>query len=317
MLHSPPNGFRTDRAFENKLNDKSHRSYKLSFKEVLGVCVIVLALTSVIVPVFAGIQKSSSTSANLKQLATAIIAYSEDYSGTFPIAIARSATTGQWWWNNRVAVPAGWPPSFDQDRSERDRWVWVNSTKPYYQDSAVLTIQGLPKFRSLADAEYDNARYPWENVSVTFNGLLHTYPMSSVSEPSKQTLIWTGMGLVQHEGFTVSNPTLICNQTNQPCRYQPASSGCGLSLNGSTGQLFSPYATVWLAGRSAIFVSIDTAVRIIPLGAVVGDQPPDGQPFTDWRYDPYTGYNAQGRPGFYWVDGCHPWLFRPDFDFAN
>lgn len=290
---------------------------KLSLRKVLGVCVVVLVITSIIAPVSAGVRKSSSLSANLKQLATAVIAYSEDYSGTFPIAFGRSASTGQWWWNYRVAVPAGWPPSFDEDRRERDRWVWINAAKPYYQDPAILAIPGLPKFRSISDAEYENARYPWENVSVSLNGLLHTYPVSSVVEPSKLTLIWTGMGRVRHEGFTVSNPALVCNQANQPCLYQPWNMGCSSGNNGSTGIVLTPYGSAWVSARAGIFASIDTSVRVIPLGAVVGDPSNNGQPFTDYRFDPSTGYDANGKPGFFWEDGCHPWLFRPDHEFTE
>jgi prepilin-type processing-associated H-X9-DG protein len=36
---------------------------------------------------------------------------------------------------------------------------------------------------------------------------------------------------------------------------------------------------------------------------------------TDWKTDPYTGYDDEGKPGSFWWDGCHPWLFRPDYEF--
>jgi len=34
---------------------------------------------------------------------------------------------------------------------------------------------------------------------------------------------------------------------------------------------------------------------------------------TDPNTDPYTSYDAAGNPTMYWSNGCHPLLFRPDF----
>jgi hypothetical protein len=35
----------------------------------------------------------------------------------------------------------------------------------------------------------------------------------------------------------------------------------------------------------------------------------------DWRVDPYANYDDNGFPTAYWWDGCHAWLFRPDYNF--
>lgn len=291
----------------------------LTLWQVLGSCSILLALMAIVSPVFAKLGSQTTSAANLKQLATAMIAYSEDYSGTLPLAFGRSATTGLWAWNFRIAVPAGWPPSFDEDRRERDQWAWINSTKPYYEDSRILALPGLPKQRVLPDDDYANARYPWYDASMSMNGLLSSYPLASIVEPSKLTLLWSGLGRVQLEGFTVSNPALRCQQPNLPCVYQPAENGCSNSTNGTTSSMFTVAGSVWVTGRSSLFVSVDTSLRSIPVAAITttSGSSQDGSPFTDWRYDPYTGYDPQGFAGFYWWDGCHIWLFRPDYDFES
>ena len=295
---------------------ETHARPNLTLWQVVGSCAILLGLLAVVSPVFAKLGSQTSSAANLKQLATAMIAYSEDYSGTLPLAFGRSATTGIWAYNFRIAVPAGWPPSFDEDRRERDRWAWINATKPYYEDPRILVIPGLPKFRSLSNDDYDNARYPWHDVSVSMNGLLNNYPLSGIAEPSKLTLLWTGLGRVRYEGMTLPNPSLRCPEPWLPCVYQPTQSGCG-SSNGSSSNMLVIPGSLWTYNRSGIFISVDSSVRIVPLGeaTTTGGSSADGTPFTDWHFDPYTGYDPMGFPGFYWKDGCHVLIFRPDFDF--
>ena len=63
--------------------------------------------------------------------------------------------------------------------------------------------------------------------------------------------------------------------------------------------------------RRAEFVLADGSAKWRRLGAQLAPAP------TDWRTDPYTQYDAQGRPAVYWYDGCNPLLFRPDYDPDN
>jgi hypothetical protein len=35
---------------------------------------------------------------------------------------------------------------------------------------------------------------------------------------------------------------------------------------------------------------------------------------TDGNVDPFTQYNPDGTTQVAWWDGCHTWLFRPDFE---
>jgi len=73
--------------------------------------------------------------------------------------------------------------------------------------------------------------------------------------------------------------------------------------------MFVLEGTMWIHSNGALFVHADGSAKWRRLGAQIA--PAD----TDWRVDPYTGYDSQGFPQYYWWDGCNPWLFRPDYEF--
>ena len=68
---------------------------------------------------------------------------------------------------------------------------------------------------------------------------------------------------------------------------------------------------MWIHQQGAVFVLADGSAKWRRLGAQLAPA------HTDWRIDPYTQYDAQGRPAQYWYDNCNPWLFRPDYDPNN
>jgi hypothetical protein len=71
--------------------------------------------------------------------------------------------------------------------------------------------------------------------------------------------------------------------------------------------MWSLKGTIWIHHQGAIFVTADGSARWRRLGGVVNGQ-------TDSNTDPYARYDANGFPSSYFWDGCHAWLFRPDFE---
>jgi hypothetical protein len=94
-----------------------------------------------------------------------------------------------------------------------------------------------------------------------------------------------------------------------PCVYQPrTASGCVAGNGGSSGWFgFSATALVHTGGQ--IFTYVDGHAKWQRIGAQVAPQ------HTNALVDPYTSYSTNGIPAAAWWDGCHSWLFRPDYTF--
>ena len=268
---------------------------------------IMLVLSSVFVPVIRSIDYASGPGykANCKQVATAMLLYAEANSGRFPFAYSYDTSVTTWRWNASVSIPAGWRPSLTPQRAAEDNLAWANSTRPYYHDPNILGFHGFALTRTGTLTDYDNPLTPYYNSSLNYNGLLHSYPVSSVTDPTQLPLIWSGEGRAQLEGASLSSPAMNCRPSS-PCTYPN---------NTTTGALFYPPASLWVMGRTSVFVSVDASIKLVPMGAVNDTSNPSVN--TDWRTDPFTGYDAQGKPGFFWWDGRYPWLFRPDYDFRS
>lgn len=71
----------------------------------------------------------------------------------------------------------------------------------------------------------------------------------------------------------------------------------------------SPYGTMWIHNHGAIIVMADGSAKWRRLGANTNI----ASGGTDANVDPYGSYTDAGFPSGYWSNGCHPWLFRPDF----
>ncbi|MCW5936341.1 MAG: hypothetical protein KIT11_03425 [Fimbriimonadaceae bacterium] len=143
---------------------------------------------------------------------------------------------------------------------------------------------------------------------MTYNGLLASYSATSVASPGRLPLVWVGQGKANIDGGMLTNPALRCPQRNTACQYIPYQTGCSSARNGEQSAMFVLSGPVWVYGKGANFAFVDGHARFTNLGMTLS---PNN---TDWRVDPYTGYDKSGYPGFYWWDGCHAWLFRPDYD---
>jgi len=144
-------------------------------------------------------------------------------------------------------------------------------------------------------------------LSYAYNGLLMSYAAGAVASPALLPTAWHGFGKSRIDGAGVSTPALNCQSAGQPCQYVPSQSGCAAFQNGQTSVLFTLPNTIWVYQKRASWLTADGHAEHRPLGAVIA---PDD---TDPNVDPFTQYDANGFGTLYWWDGCHPWLFRPDY----
>ncbi|MEJ5253416.1 MAG: DUF1559 domain-containing protein [Chthonomonadetes bacterium] len=288
--------------------------------ELLVVIAIIAILAAILFPVFSQArEKARQTSclSNTKQLGLGFLMYTQDYDELFPLAGGYAAGVG-WLWNFWHAVPEDWrgdicPP--DNFRCGSYRSFWANSIAPYLKNQGIWACPSGPSSRLFSDAIYASARKPWTKVSYTYNGLLMQYPQAGIVAPAELTLLWEGRGKVQKEGAALTQPALVCSDPNDlTCRYKPWNNGCQPG-NGGTSAWFGHDGTQWVHNGGANFVMTDGHAKWRRLGAVYSNADPANRPATDWRTDPYTHYDGQGFPYYAWTDGCHLWLFRPDYDF--
>jgi prepilin-type N-terminal cleavage/methylation domain-containing protein len=283
--------------------------------ELLVVIAIIAVLAAILMPVFAQAREKARQTACLshsRQLGLALMGYLTDHEETCRaiefLKGGEGQGTGVWFLPSalvtlcRAAGALKCPPIFPSIAAYQVHWA--NALQPYIKN---LGLYACP---SGASARLSGVNYsvpPPARVSYTYNGLLHGLSQAAVASPSSLPVIWEGRGKVAVEGFALTNPSLECTDASRPCRYFSCLNGVMANAY-PRGVLFGLDGTIWIHARGATFVHADGSARWRRLGAQLA--PND----TDWRTDPYTQYDAQGRPGSIWWDGCNPWLFRPDYD---
>jgi hypothetical protein len=279
----------------------------VTFTEVFVVSGVVAILSTVFLPMARRSLEAGGPQLlnQFRTLAASARAYAEDNDERLPLAFSFDTTANQWRYNRYFQVPAGWRRSTSELQNFEESHAWANSLQPYFGDWDVLETPGLPEVRTGNLADYDDPRFPWTNVSVSMNGLLHTYPLPSIAEPSRLPLFWHGHGRASLAGAEVTTPSLNCSQYPQtPCVYVPE------LHSGPGGFLVLTSGSAWVYAKTAYFISLDGTLRRQPLGARLSPAQ------TDPRYDPFTGYDTAGIGGFYWTNTAnYPYLFRPDFLF--
>ncbi|MFN3728578.1 MAG: prepilin-type N-terminal cleavage/methylation domain-containing protein [Fimbriimonadaceae bacterium] len=286
--------------------------------ELLVVIAIIAILAAILFPVFSQAKEAAkkvTDLSNIKQTTLGVYQYITDADDTYPLGFSdvRGTLGVAWAWNYNQYFPVGDMVGPGSDGGYAARILsspnaWVNSTQPYIKSNDLFAGPGMPAVSgggtSLAELRAGASR---KNVSYSYNGLLQSSSATAVASPSTLPMIWNGRGRAAVISGALSNPALYCLQSNQPCRYIPAAAGCSSANNGQQSAMFVLSGPMWVYGKGGNVGNADGSAKFRRFGAQLS---PDN---TDWRVDPYTGYNAQGFPGFYWWDGCHAWLFRPDY----
>lgn len=284
--------------------------------ELLVVIAIIAILAAILFPVFAQAKekaKQTQCLSNLNQMGKSLALYLGDHDDTYPLAFTHNGT--QWLYQNWHPIPNDWNRSDSDGMQAQFAMMWANSIFPYVLNWAVYECPSGVEFQ-VAGANYAQSNWDEQRPRRSgyfYNGLLHGYNASGVVNPAELATIWEGRGKVNVLGYSLPNPFLLCNAgVGVRCLYTPADLPQGAMYGGS--------GTFWIHNKGAQTAYADTHAKWRRLGAQWSRTPSGGQPFTDWRVDPFTGYNDRGLPGWYWIDDTgfgHAWLFRPDYDFRD
>jgi prepilin-type N-terminal cleavage/methylation domain-containing protein/prepilin-type processing-associated H-X9-DG protein len=297
--------------------------------ELLVVIAIIAILAAILFPVFAQAKESAKASAdlsNIKQMALASLMYSNDYDDYLPLAHGDLDSAGTSGWNYAKYTPADWAVTpVPVGRVSASRPYAANSIQPYVKNDDIFVAPGMNAFvrpgtHDVAIQGIAPGKKP-NHTTYSFNGLLHAYSNTAIDQVSKLPMWTSNMGNRYAYGGGLSSPTLACTTPAQPCYYRPRAAGVCQAFNGGTGVMFQRWdhanSNFWLYKKGMNWAFADGHSKFRRYGAtiVADDANEAAGPDTDWRVDPMTRYHSTGFTNWYWWNGCHAWLFRPDFNF--
>ena len=283
--------------------------------ELLVVIAIIAILAAILFPVFAQAKEAAKKTAdlsNVKQLGTATAIYLSDNDDQFPLQAGQDPATGQWGYNFNKYVPEDWAAtSVPAARKFYSQSFYMNTTQSYIKNYQMLQSPGTTS----AEYQATNPVAVGKTKQITnyaFNGLLSGYSSTSVADTAKLPTFSEINGNIAGKGWGFANPALICGINNASCAYVPSSATCSNANNGQTSAVFVTFGggAYWLYSKGENFGLTDTHAKFRRMGATLSPGA------TDYRTDPMTGYDSTGHANSYYYDGCHPWLFRPDYDFS-
>jgi|SRR5579862_9024277 len=284
--------------------------------ELLVVIAIIAILAAILFPVFAQAKiaaKKTADLSNVKQLVLGALMYNGDTDDLFPMQAGRDDTTGIWGYNYNKYYPWNWPTAgVPAARVPYSQCFYMNTVQPYVKNSDMLAMPGC------TDTEYQ-ATTPVtpgitkKSTSYAYNGFLTSFNASAVVAPAQLPMLTGQNGYASGKGWGFANPALTCGVAYQPCVYISYVTGCSAGVNGQTGYMYTSYAgaSYWEYSQGTNWAFVDGHGKFRRVGATLA---PNN---TDWTTDPMTQYDNQGHAGFYWWDGCHAWLFRPDYNFGG
>jgi prepilin-type N-terminal cleavage/methylation domain-containing protein len=294
------------------------RSRGFTLIELLVVIAIIAILAAILFPVFAQAKESAKRTAalsNTKQMGTGQIIYTADYDDLFPLSMGRRDELNPRTYMVGVVTPIPHDalmtvPWDNPIRRGGAAVFWGNSAQAYTKNWGLYEIPQQPHKDATLETFSPGNPKAWGGL--TFNGLLHSYPTSSVNSPSIAILMWPGFGNVAINARGASNPYLNCgNATVDDCRFNPAGGPqtpymavAGTSAIGSVTYRFVDSAAVgtnrWIySTKSYPFVRTDSSAKQMPAARTVA--PEVNQ--SPWN-DPFSSYNTTTFGSSFWV--CRP-----------
>jgi len=284
--------------------------------ELLVVIAIIAILAAILFPVFAQAKesaKAASDLSNTKQLGLAVAMYTTDYDDVMPLGHGINDATGVHGYNYGKYVPADWASNPTPPERVNYSQTFVNNTiQPYVKNDQILAAPGMSNF-IYQPATLLAAGKKKGTTTYGYNGFLHGYNSTAINTVAQLPLWTESNGNKVGLGTGFANPALACATPNVPCYYLPATSACQAG-NGGTGGFYLtfdyPNSSYWLYKRGQNWTFADSHAKFRRVGATLAPNA------TDWRTDPWTNYTSLGSANSYWWNGCHAWLFRPDYDFS-
>jgi prepilin-type N-terminal cleavage/methylation domain-containing protein len=291
----------------------SRRAFTLI--ELLVVIAIIAILAAILFPVFAQAKEAAKKTAdvsNVKQLCTATAIYTTDSDDLAPLQAGQNPANGQWGFNYNKYFPFDWPaaPS-PPERMNYSQTFFMNTIQPYTKNHDMTYMPGASKDEYSPALAIAAGKQKWTS-SYAYNGFLTQYSMTAIAAPAQLPMFTGQNGFKDVLGWGFANPALTCATNGGACVYQPYNANCG-SVNGDTGAVYTTFngASYWCYSQGVNWGFADSHAKFRKIGQTLSP----GN--TDYKTDPMTGYDNTGHAGFYWYDGCHAWLFRPDYDFSQ
>lgn len=295
--------------------------------ELLVVIAIIAILAAILFPVFAQAKaaaKKVQGLSNVKQLLTASHMYIADYDDTYGIATPLFPASINWAWDRFIPLSGLIVPATPPATANAINTFFYNAVQPYTKNTALYTDpmfnprSPLPAgvFTQAAITTIPRGATP---VTYTYNGLLQGMNASQITNPTGLIVWWPGQGKRSMLGAGYASPQLICTVGASGCNYVPARAGCG-AVNGSTSFYTTNTSNQGrdLYARSNVYAFADGHAKTRRIGVY------EDNVLQDPRSDPFAYYLQQEvdrfRPGgarFWDANYCHPYLFRPDHDFAT
>jgi len=287
--------------------------------ELLVVIAIIAILAAILFPVFAQAKaaaKKTQALSNAKQIGIAVQIYLNDADDTFPLAFHPSDGSA-YSWNRfkpaRVSQLGTAEPAWKRDAANT---FVMNSIQPYAKNTQILNE---PNGNIIRTSGFYGPTTPQPAglpaISYTYNGLIHAFSGSAMASSSTVPVFWHGHGKRALYGYGYASPWLVCDTASQPCTYVSSGTTCATGNGGTSGYTTNTSNSgVDLYSGSIIFVMADTSAK--SRRVAIGNNPATQR--TDPRVDPWARYRGNFPCGRYWgPGGCHPYLFRPDWDGAT
>lgn len=314
--------------------------------ELLVVIAIIAILAAILFPVFAQAKeaaKKTQSLSNFKQEGTALQIYLSDTDDVWPLSFGWDSGNSRFRMDEYHRVPGDWDntaPFNDSVYRSDQAQFWANSMQPYTKNVQLLEQPGLPETR--VAISYASQNKPPAKVSHTYNGMLHAWSGTAISEPSKLPVIWGGLWKQNRLGVARSSPTLTCDApapASPICRFSPT----GIPQLGSTGYgsgaaygyvwwgfgTPATYFTTWQYSRGLVMTRADSSAKFYTLNAAIAGQP-SGVFSRNANDNPWSLFDPITPGAPYWMTDCHapanaawnpaqtayPCFFRPDSEFA-
>jgi len=254
--------------------------------ELLVVIAIIAILAAILFPVFAQAREKSrqaSCASNLKQMATAILAYIQDYDETFPLGTWLVGGTGPGWQTGWYVVTT--PPDSRAGSATamaiRGSY-WATAIQPYIKN---WQLYKCPSAVDTVIFSGPNPGQPTIPISYVYNGLLTNFHISGVISPAKCIMVWEGIGQLAWVNYATAMPFYM----GGAMPYVAANTTSGMGRGGK--------ADLHTGGHVKAYVD----------GHVKWTKEPG-----HWDQSVWAQLDAQGLPISYWWDGYNAWLFRPN-----